>query len=106
MSTKPENLNRSGERVKSDTPQKIMALGIWEVGAADCLNKADADFYARQAISALKEAGFVICPIEPTEAMIRMMDNVDYVLNVESVNVGERYGLLYKSAIQASTHED
>lgn len=55
---------------------KIMALGIWEVGAADCLNKADADFYARQAITALKAAGYAIVPVEPSEAMIEAIGEV------------------------------
>jgi 3-hydroxyacyl-CoA dehydrogenase len=42
------------------TPEQIMARAIWEIGAADHINKDDANMYTDHTLAALKEAGFVI----------------------------------------------
>lgn len=63
---------------------KIMALGIWEVGAADCLNKADADFYARQTITALKAAGYAIVPVEPSDKTLRDMAKAIALVSIKT----------------------
>lgn len=69
MSTKPENINRSGERV-SDTPQEIIARAMVQTsyhGDHIC------DILAKAAISALKEAGLEFRPTRCSDSMAAMM---------------------------------
>ena len=50
----------------NNTMIEAMARAIWEIGAADDLSKDDSHFYAKAALGAINDAGFVIVPVEPT----------------------------------------
>ena len=56
--------------MKRDELIEVVRQAIWEVGAADDLTKLDAAGYTKAVLAAIDEAGLVVVPKVPTEAMI------------------------------------